>query len=126
MVSQQATSNTISFIAAAGDSMHRRRNAIGDTMFALSQSLGLTAVCRFTLCLPSGLSLRLQKYGRFTEAETGRYISDLVGAFQELERKNIIHRDIKPSVNRPKLRSTRSSGVGAPSCSPRLCELTLL
>lgn len=38
----------------------------------------------------------LQKYHRFTEAETGRYISDLVGAFQELERKNIIHRDIKP------------------------------
>lgn len=38
----------------------------------------------------------LQKYHRFSEAETGRYISDLVGAFQELERKNIIHRDIKP------------------------------
>ncbi len=38
----------------------------------------------------------LQKYGRFTESETGRYISDLVGAFRELGKKSIIHRDIKP------------------------------
>lgn len=38
----------------------------------------------------------LQKYHRFTEAETGRFISDLIGAFKELDRKNIIHRDIKP------------------------------
>lgn len=42
----------------------------------------------------------LQKYHRFTEAETGKYISDLVGAFKELEKKNIIHRDIKVSERR--------------------------
>jgi len=61
------------------------------------------------LCVCSLLvadSSRLQKYGRFTEAETGRYISDLVGAFQELERKNIIHRDIKPSVKQSQLAQT--------------------
>jgi len=38
----------------------------------------------------------LQRYGRFSEAETGRFIADLVGAFKELARKHIIHRDIKP------------------------------
>lgn len=54
-------------------------------------------VLQRVLGVGAGCLCRLQKYGRFTEAETGRYISDLVGAFQELERKNIIHRDIKPS-----------------------------
>ena len=41
----------------------------------------------------------LQKYNRFTEAETGKYISDLVGAFQELEKKNIIHRVRPPRTH---------------------------
>jgi hypothetical protein len=50
----------------------------------------------------------LQKYHHFSEPETGRYISDLVQAFKELDRKNIIHRDIKPEVSaRASSRSAR-------------------
>lgn len=56
----------------------------------------------------------LQKYRRFTEAETGRYISDLIGAFKELDRKNIIHRDIKP-VREKQQRTHSGSSEPRPS-----------
>ena len=80
-----------------------------DTLFSLGDSLSASASLCFEFhrdakhvylileYAPQGeLYKWLQKYGRFTEAETGRYIADLVGAFQELDRKKIIHRDIKP------------------------------